>query len=58
MSWLDNFLLTEITTVIPPKHHAEVVSGRRAFKFTVIQRKISLSLSNWLSFASKSLCKN
>ena len=35
-----------------------VVMGRQTFKYTAIQRKISLSLSNLLSFASKFLCKS
>ena len=38
-------------------HYAKVVMGRRTFKYTAIQRKISLSLSIWLSFDSNSLCK-
>ena len=38
-------------------HYAKVVMGRRKFKFTAIQGRISLSLSNLFSFASKSLCK-
>ena len=40
-----------------PMHYVEVVMGRRTFKFTAIQRKISLSLSNLLSFASKFPCR-
>ena len=39
-------------------HYAKVVMGRQTFKYTAIQRKISLSLSNLLSFASKFLCKS
>ena len=39
-------------------HYGKVVMGRRTFKYTAIQRKISLSLSNWLRCASKSLCKS
>ena len=38
-------------------HYGKVVMERRTFKFTTIQRKILLSLSNLLSFASKSLKK-
>ena len=36
-------------------HYAKVVMGRQKFKFTAIQRKISLSLSNLFSLTSKSL---
>ena len=38
-------------------YYGKVVMGRRTLKFTAIQRKIPLSLSNLLSFASKSFCK-
>ena len=38
-------------------HYGKVVMERRTFKFITIQSKILLSLSNLLSFASKSLKK-